>query len=632
MVEYELELVSQHPALPAQNPLSTCSKPRTTSNTLKHCFSLQIQTVAAKNLPNLEHIKEKESRGLQLSALLHIIFKVRVPGGTLPLLDMHLALSEPAHRLLDLIGIPHWDERQGHKLLGHIEHLAEVLGPLFPRPYPGPARGKPLGMHRKQEVLHACPHVLLPEDTEPLGGRVAHEEHPGLGSGAHVSVMVVSGYLIEHLPVHDHYEVPAQLCARAWRGHGSAQGLLQRSFGYGRVLEFPYAPPAHDGFERVHYIFLLFILREFAAGEGDSVFKLFVERAELLEVKRLRPVARGVLRVGMHLYHEAVRPDYYCRLAHGGHERAHARGVARVEDHRQVAQAFYVRDDGQVRGVAGGGLEGAYAALAEDDAGVAAHHDVLGRGYPLLHGGREPALEDHGAPGAPDLLEEIEVLHVPGPYLEDVHVLGHEAYVLRAHDLGDRGNCRGLAHLGKELYAFFAHALEAVRARARLVRAPAEHGHAEFFEIARGLHDLVAALDGAGAGYHEEGIPASDSETFFDPDDRITGMEVPAYEFIGFCDVDDLEDAGELCEGGLVHPALVAYDADGGAVRAGHDLCLEAEALDGVLHFADIALCGIVVHDDEHGPRPPVSDATFYMMGGDVDQRGELVYSGIRYG
>ncbi len=64
MVEYELELVRQHPALPAQNPLLTQPKPRTTSNTLKHCFMPQIQTVAEKIMVNLEHIKEIESEAL----------------------------------------------------------------------------------------------------------------------------------------------------------------------------------------------------------------------------------------------------------------------------------------------------------------------------------------------------------------------------------------------------------------------------------------------------------------------------------------------------------------------------------------------------------------------------------------
>ncbi len=59
MGEYELELVSQHPALPAQYPLLTQTKGRTRSNTLKHCFSPQTQTVAVKNLQKVEHIKEK---------------------------------------------------------------------------------------------------------------------------------------------------------------------------------------------------------------------------------------------------------------------------------------------------------------------------------------------------------------------------------------------------------------------------------------------------------------------------------------------------------------------------------------------------------------------------------------------
>ena len=61
MGEYELELVSQHPALPAQKPPLN---PNKTSNNLEHQnirISPQIQPVAAIQTQKVEHIKEKDA-------------------------------------------------------------------------------------------------------------------------------------------------------------------------------------------------------------------------------------------------------------------------------------------------------------------------------------------------------------------------------------------------------------------------------------------------------------------------------------------------------------------------------------------------------------------------------------------
>ena len=67
-----------------------------------------------------------------------------------------------------------------------------------------------------------------------------------------------------------------------------------------------------------------------------------------------------------------------------------ARAVAWVGYDGEVAQALHNGDGADVHGVAGIGLEGADAPLAEDDPVVAAGHDVLGGEQQLLQEDREP--------------------------------------------------------------------------------------------------------------------------------------------------------------------------------------------------------------------------------------------------
>ena len=84
-----------------------------------------------------------------------------------------------------------------------------------------------------------------------------------------------------------------------------------------------------------------------------------------------------MLRVVVDLDHEAVRAAGRSAQGHGRHQLIAPGGVAGVHHHRQVAELVEHGDDGQVHGVAGGGLEGADAPLAEDDLAVAPGHDIL---------------------------------------------------------------------------------------------------------------------------------------------------------------------------------------------------------------------------------------------------------------
>jgi hypothetical protein len=114
-----------------------------------------------------------------------------------------------------------------------------------------------------------------------------------------------------------------------------------------------------------------------------------------------------------------------------------AGAVRRVDDDRQVRQRVHHRHGADVQGVAGGGLEGPDAALAQHDVEVAALGDVLGGHQPLLVRRGQPALEHHRLAHPADRLQQREVLHVAGADLQHVGVLRDDRDVLGVDDLGD---------------------------------------------------------------------------------------------------------------------------------------------------------------------------------------------------
>ena len=83
-------------------------------------------------------------------------------------------------------------------------------------------------------------------------------------------------------------------------------------------------------------------------------------------------------RVVVHLDHQPIRARGHRRQRHGAHQRGNAGRVAGIDHHGQVREAVQHRHRREVERVARGRLKGADAALAEDDVGVAAGHDVFG--------------------------------------------------------------------------------------------------------------------------------------------------------------------------------------------------------------------------------------------------------------
>ena len=271
-----------------------------------------------------------------------------------------------------------------------------------------------------------------------------------------------------------------------------------------------------------------------------------------------------------------------------------AGGVAGIGDDGQVRQVVQHRHGVEVEGVAGAGLEGADAALAQDDVVVALAHDVLGSHEQLVDRAGHAALKQNWGLRLADLLEQGEVLSVASADLHDVDLLIKEdLYVARVHDLGDDRHVELGRCLAQQVEAGGAHALVGVRGGAGLVGAAAQHRGAGGLHAA-GDADEVLALDGAGSGDDLE-LVAADLDAVAAVDDGVLGVElaVGALERLGDA-LHALDDVHGL-EQERVDLSCVAHEADDGLVLAARDVGLETLLLNPADDVADGLVAGALL-------------------------------------
>src|SRR5579871_57119 len=119
----------------------------------------------------------------------------------------------------------------------------------------------------------------------------------------------------------------------------------------------------------------------------------------------LGAVADRLFGAGMDFEDEAVRADSHSRARNRRHQAALSSGVAGIEQDRQMCEFVQNGDRSDVAGVAGGGLKGADAALAEDHVRVAMRHDILRGHEQFLDGGTHAAFEQHRPAAASQRLQ-----------------------------------------------------------------------------------------------------------------------------------------------------------------------------------------------------------------------------------
>ncbi len=83
--------------------------------------------------------------------------------------------------------------------------------------------------------------------------------------------------------------------------------------------------------------------------------------------------------------------------------------------------------------------------------------------------------------------------------------------------------------------------------------------------------------------------------------DRVFFFHVAAGEFVGFGDADDFLDAGERFEISAIDLALIAGDANGGALGAGKGMGTETQLDNVIADGLDLFRRSLRFHDNQHG-------------------------------
>ena len=137
-----------------------------------------------------------------------------------------------------------------------------------------------------------------------------------------------------------------------------------------------------------------------------------------------------------------------------------------------------------------------------------------------------------GAVLAADFRQQREVGHISGPHPENVGIGSHQLDISRVEHLRDEGHIELFSSLGHQLETLLAQPLERIGRGARFESVTAENMGACSLDRFGGTEELLATLNGTGAGHYRE-RPAPDARS---PhlDNGVAFPKVPAHEFEGF--------------------------------------------------------------------------------------------------
>ena len=242
---------------------------------------------------------------------------------------------------------------------------------------------------------------------------------------------------------------------------------------------------AHDRLQRVHQL------------------------GELVRVERLRAVRPGFGGVFVHLDQQAVGAARRRGQRHRDDEVADARAVRRIDQHRQVRLLLHIGDGVEVERVARRRLEGADAALAQDDLSFAGRRaDIRRRAadprpWPQARASAAPACRR-----SPTAFSREKFCMLRAPIWSASACSATMSTSAVSITSVTTGRPSSSPILRRSVQALRPVALEGIGAGARLVGAGAQA------DCARRLHRLAAVpqpllgLDRAGSGDHREAAPA----------------------------------------------------------------------------------------------------------------------------
>ena len=158
------------------------------------------------------------------------------------------------------------------------------------------------------------------------------------------------------------------------------------------------------------------------------------------------------------------------------------------------------------------------------------------------------------------------------------------------------GICATIGRGAQQLEAFFAHALETVRRRARLERATANDFGAAIGHDIGGALNLVAALHTAGAGHYDDVVAADFN--IANADDSALRTKTAACQFVRRDDAMDFFHAIENFEDSGIEIRFAADAADHGVDSAGGTVNVEAVFDEPIHHALNLLRRGVLLHDN----------------------------------
>ena len=147
--------------------------------------------------------------------------------------------------------------------------------------------------------------------------------------------------------------------------------------------------------------------------------------------------------------------------------------------------------------------------------------------------------------------------------------------------------------------ALVAESLEAVRRRARLVGAAAQHRAAALLHRLRGRQQLLAALDRARPGHQGE-VAAADSSPVHLHHRRHAVAELAGGKLVRLRDRHDPVHAVGAFEVEVRDPLAIPDRADHGQHLALGDVGMSADRFHALDHGSDLLRRGLLFHDDHH--------------------------------
>ena len=263
-----------------------------------------------------------------------------------------------------------------------------------------------------------------------------------------------------------------------------------------------------------------------------------------------------------------------------------------------MRELLHHRNRRDIHGVARVGLEGADAALAQNHFVIAAGENVFRRQQQFFDGRGNAALQQNRLADLAEFAQQIEVLHVARADLQNVGIRSEQRNLRLVHHLADHQQTAPVRRLAHHFEAFFAESLKAVRRAARLECAAANDARAAVGDDVGGALDLIAALDAARSGHHDD--PVAADLDIPDLDDGAAGPETPAGQLVGRDDaVNFLHALHHLDDRGVeIVPAADA--AQHGVDHAGRAMNVESHFDQPVDHLLNLRFGRALLHDDEH--------------------------------